>query len=141
MNWMFNLMGPRWWSCLAVAAAFAFVFRTSSVGAPAEAGDRSAAAPVSPLIVNHEWLRTSSVADLSMEDELDSLRRALRAEQERSALLVQEREVLQRQFDALSALAVDALEGRAASGADAPTTLDSAPVPIEAIYVHPGAPR
>lgn len=135
MNWMFSLMGPRWWSCLAVAAAFAFVFRTSSVGAPAEAGDRSAAAPIAPLTANHEPPRRSSAASLQMELELDSLRRALRAEQERSALLVQEREVLQRQFDALSALAVDALEGHAA------TAPDLAPAPIEAIYVHPGAPR
>ena len=135
MNWMFSLMGPRWWSCLAVAAAFVFVHRTSSVGAPAEAGDNRAAAPAAPLIANHERLQESSVESLRMELELDSLRRALRAEQERSALLVQEREVLQRQFDALSALAVDALEGRAAAAPDL------APVPIEAIYVHPGAPR
>lgn len=135
MNWMFRLMGPRWWACLAVAAAFVFVHRTSSVGSPAEAGDRRAAAPISPLIANHGWLQANSVASVRLEDELDSLRRALRAEQERTALLVEEREVLQRQFDALSALAVDALEGRAAAAPDL------APVPIEAIYVHPGAPR
>ena len=141
MNWMFRLMGPRWWACLAVAAAFVFVHRTSSVGAPAEAGDRSAAAPISPLVADHGWIQANSVASVRLEDELDSLRRALRAEQERTALLVEEREVLQRQFDALSALAVDALEGRAPAGADAPTAPDTAPVPIEAIYVHPGAPR
>lgn len=141
MNWMFRLMGPRWWACLAVAAAFVFVHRTSSVGAPAEAGDRRAAAPISPLIANHGWLQANSVASVRLEDELDSLRRALRAEQERTALLVEEREVLQRQFDALSALAIDALEGRAPAGADAPNASDTAPVPIEAIYVHPGAPR
>ena len=99
MNWMFRLMGPRW-ACLAVAAAFVFVHRTSSVGAPAEAGDRRAAAPISPLIANHGWLQANSVASVRLEDELDSLRRALRAEQERTAP-VEEREVLQRQFDAL----------------------------------------
>ncbi|MEE2939465.1 MAG: hypothetical protein VX460_03670 [Planctomycetota bacterium] len=141
MNWMFSLMGPRWWACLAVAAAFVFVHRTSSVGAPAEAGDRGAAAPISPLIANRGLLQGSSFAELPMEDELESLRRALRAEQERSALLVQEREVLQRQFDALSELAVDVLEGHAASRGEAPTVPDLAPVPIEAIYVHPGASR
>ena len=141
MNSMLSLMGPRWWACLAVAATFVFVHRTSSVGVPAEAGDRSASAPVSPLIVNHEMFRASSVAGLRAEDELESLRRALRAEQERSALLVEEREGLQRQFDALSALATEVLEGRADARGDAPVAPDLAPVPIEAIYVHSGAPR
>ena len=141
MNRMLSLMGPRWWACLAIAAAFVFVHRTSSVGVPAEAGDRGASAPVSSFIVNHERFQASSVAGLRVEDELESLRRALRAEQERSALLVEEREGLQRQFDALSALAAEVLEGRASARGDAPIAPDLVPVPIEAIYVHSGAPR
>lgn len=145
MNWMFRLMGPQWWACLAVATAFALVYRTSVVGAPAQARDRGAA-PVSPLITNHELIVQGSRDAARMEDELDSLRRALSAERERAAILAEEGEVLQRQFDALSALTVDLLEGdderhEAAREELGAVATDLAPVPVEAIYVRPGAQR
>lgn len=148
MSFMFRLMGPRWWAALAVATAFVLVFRTSEVGAPAQARDRSAALGVDAGITGHsiELLPTRSA--LTEGDEVLALQRALRAEQRRGDELARETARLQRQFDALTALTLDLLEegpsdqdivrtlAPEAPGGDAWDTDDLVPVPMEAIYVR-----